>query len=178
MYEVTLVQPYNTEWPCWFERMRAYLEPALADVPYTIEHVGSTAVPGMTAKPIIDIDVIVDRPVFPLVVDRLTTIGYIHQGDLGILDRESFMLTDPQLIQSLPYHHFYVCITGAAALRDHLLYRDFMRTHPEWVEKLSKHKVELCKQFNDDRQSYIDGKAEMVREITALARACCMTKPS
>ncbi len=59
----------------------------------------------MTAKPIIDIDAIVDRPVFPQVKDRLATIGHLHQGDLGILEREAFTLTDPQLKQSLPPHH-------------------------------------------------------------------------
>lgn len=177
MNEVTLVQPYNAEWPDWFERVKAFLEPALTDVPHTIEHVGSTAVPGMTAKPVIDIDVIVDRSVLPLAIDRLATIGYAHLGDLGILDREAFKLTDPELEQSLPPHHFYVCITDAAALRDHLCFRDFMRNHPEWVEKLSKHKVELCKQFNNDRQSYIDGKSDMVREITALAIEYIVAKP-
>lgn len=173
MNEVTLVEPYNPEWPYWFERMKAYVKPVLADVPYTIEHVGSTAVPGMTAKPIIDTNLIVDRSVLPLVINRLATIGYIHQGDFGILDREAFALADPQLQQSLPPHHLYVCITGAAALHDQLLFRNFMRAHPEWVERLSKHKVELCKQFNNDRQSYINGKAEMVLEITALGKECC-----
>ena len=174
--EVTLVQPYDSEWPCWYERVKAFLEPALADLPYRIEHVGSTAVPGMTAKPIIDTTVIVERPVFPLVRDRLATIGYAHQGDLGILDREAFKLADPKLEQSLPLHHLYVCISGAAALRDHLCFRDFMRAHPEWVDRLSKHKVALCEQFGNDRQSYIDGKVDMVREITALAVGCCMAK--
>lgn len=170
--EVTLVQPYNADWPYWFERVKAFVEPALAGVPHAIEHVGSTAVPGMTAKPIVDADVIVERSVFPLVKDRLATLGYLHQGDLGILDREAFVLADAQLKQSLPPHHLYVCITGAAALRDHLCFRDLLRAHPDWVERLSQHKEELCRQFDNDRQAYIDGKSDMVREITALAVEC------
>ncbi|MEN6521130.1 MAG: GrpB family protein [Armatimonadota bacterium] len=78
MNGVTLVQPYNDEWPHWFERVKAFVEPSLASVPYMIQHVGSTAVPGMTAKPIIDIDVIVDSDLFPTVRDCLATIGYVR----------------------------------------------------------------------------------------------------
>jgi len=125
----------------------------------------------MTAKPIIDIIVVVERSLFPQVRGRLATIGYIHQGNLGILDREAFIQIDPQRKQSLPPHHFYVCITGAVALRGQRSFRDFMRTHPDWVTRLSAHKVALCKQFHNDRQAYIAGKSAMVREITALAIA-------
>lgn len=169
MTSVTLVQPYNPEWPSWFERMKAFLEPALTGVPHRIEHVGSTAVPGMTAKPIIDILLMVDRPVFPQAKDRLATLGYIHQGDLGITDREAFDLADEVAKGSLPYHHLYVAIEGTTAPREQLCFRNFLRAHPEWVERLSKHKVQLCERYDNDRQAYINGKSAMVREITALA---------
>ncbi|MHB0935358.1 MAG: GrpB family protein [Armatimonadota bacterium] len=169
MKSVTLVQPYNPAWPAWFERMKAFLEPVLVDAPCRIEHVGSTAIPGMTAKPIIDILILVNRPVFPLVKDRLATLGYIHQGDLGIADREAFDLADRHAKESLPYHHLYVAIDGTAAPREQLCFRNFLRAHPEWVERLSQHKVQLCEAYDNDRQSYINGKAAMVREITALA---------
>ncbi|MHB9108691.1 MAG: GrpB family protein [Armatimonadota bacterium] len=141
MKSVTLVQPYNPAWPAWFARMQAFLEPVLAGVPYRIEHVGSTAVPGMTAKPIIDILIIVDRPVFPLVKDRLATLGYVHQGDLGITDREAFDLADQVTKGSLPYRHLYVAIDGTAAPREQLCFRNFLRAHPEWVERLSQHRA-------------------------------------
>jgi len=171
MHGVTLVQPYNPEWPAWFTQMQAFVAPALTDVVHTMEHVGSTAIPGMTAKPIIDIDIIVERTVCPLVIERLATLCYFHRGDLGIPEREAFALADPQVKASLPPHHLYVCITGAAALRDHLCFRDFMRAHPQWVERLSRHKEELCRVHDNDLQAYIDGKAAMVREITVLATA-------
>ena len=169
MIESPLVKAYNPDWPSWFASIKAFVESALVEVPYLIEHVGSTAIPGMTAKPIIDIDLIVDRPVFPLVKDRLAVIGYFHQGDLGIPEREAFKLTDQRVIQSLPPHHLYICIAGAAALRDHLCFRDFMRAHRAWVQRLSRHKERLCAQHDNDRQAYMDGKSDMVREITALA---------
>jgi len=169
MKQITLVQPYHPEWPCWFERMKTFLEPALVAVPHRIEHVGSTAVPGMTAKPIIDMLIIVDRPVFPRVKDRLATLGYVHQGDLGITDREAFDLADQVAKASLPYHHLYVAIEGTAAPREQRCFRNYLRIHPEWVERLSQHKVQLCELYDNDRQAYIDGKSAMVREITALA---------
>jgi GrpB-like predicted nucleotidyltransferase (UPF0157 family) len=61
---VTLVCPYNAAWPEWFQRVKARIEPVLCEVPHTVEHVGSTAVPGMTAKPIIDIDIVIERTDF------------------------------------------------------------------------------------------------------------------
>ncbi|MHB9023190.1 MAG: GrpB family protein [Armatimonadota bacterium] len=124
MNGVTLVQPYNPEWPSWFAKMQAFIASALVGVAYQIEHVGSTAIPGMTAKPIIDMVIMMERPVYPLDKDRLATLGYVHKGDWGIQDREAFTLMDPQTKQSLPPHHLYVCITGAAALRDHRCFRD------------------------------------------------------
>jgi GrpB-like predicted nucleotidyltransferase (UPF0157 family) len=60
---------------------------------------------------------------------------------------------------------------GAPELHKHLLFRDFMRRHPEWVRKLSEHKIALCERHRSDRQAYMDGKAEMVRQITELAKA-------
>jgi len=167
-----LVKEYDPKWPEWFETLRARIEPALAGVPHRIEHIGSTAVPGLTAKPIIDLDIILNRSVLPPAKERLAAIGYAHQGDLGVPDREAFNLPDEELKRILPPHHLYVCIAGAAALHDHLSFRDFMRKSPEWVQRLSSHKVRLCEQGRDDRQVYMDGKAEMVREISVLAIMC------
>ena len=166
---VTLVSQYNPVWPKWFETITARIEPELTGVACRFEHVGSTAVPGMTAKPIIDIDIVIERSDFTVVRERLARLGYIHQGDKGIPDREAFDLADLAVKRSLPAHHLYVCIAGAAALRDHLLFRDFMQAHPAWIQRLSEHKVQICERNGNDRQAYMDGKAEMVRQITKLA---------
>ena len=166
---VTLVESYNPAWPAWFDRVKAFIEPKLDDISHTIEHVGSTAVPGLTAKPIIDLDVVVDRQAFSAVRGRLEDLGYIHQGDLGVAGREAFDLSDPGTRAELPAHHLYVCERGCQALRDHLAFRDFMRPHPDWIRKLSDLKRSLCEQYHDDREAYMNGKAAMVREITELA---------
>ena len=166
---VTLVQPYDRAWPSYFERIKAFLESGAGDVGCMIEHVGSTAIPGMTAKPIIDVDIVAEQGAFAAIKERLEALGYTHQGDLGLLGREAFDLVDAGSKATLPAHHLYVCERGVHELRKHLAFRDFMRQHAEWRERLSRLKRELCVKHKNDRQAYMDGKAKMVEEITKLA---------
>ncbi len=166
---VTLVEDYNPEWPSWFEQVKARIEGHLRGVPYAFEHVGSTAIPGMTAKPVVDIDLVIEAGDFSAVKDRLATLSYVHRGDLGIQGRESFGLTDEDTKSSLPPHHLYVCESGNRALEEHLAFRDFLKQNPEWCQRLSSLKMSLCEEHDNDRQAYMDGKAAMVKEITGLA---------
>lgn len=166
---VTLVQPYNPDWPEHFEQVRAFVATALDGVDCSIEHVGSTSIPGMVAKPIIDLDIVISPGTFARIRARLETLGYLHQGDLGLPGREAFDLAEPAAKAGLPEHHLYVCDEGACELRKHLAFRDFMRRHPEWRAALSNHKLELCIIHANDRQAYIDGKSAMVQKITQMA---------
>ena len=166
---VTLVEEYNPIWPDWFEQLKARLESVLNGLPHTVEHVGSTSVPGMIAKPIIDIDIICAPAGFPAIRDCLATIGYEHVGDQEIPGREVFKISDEALKASLPAHHLYSCENGAQPLIEHLAYRDFMRVHPEWRHTLGKLKWSLCEKYDNDRIAYMDGKSDMVKEITRLA---------
>ena len=166
---VTLVRPYDPTWPLHFGQIKTFLESGLVDVDRTIEHVGSTAIPGMMAKPIIDIDIVITQGTFSKVKERLEALGYIHRGDLGVAKREAFGLVDGEAKARLPEHHLYVCEKGVHELRKHLAFRDFMRHHPEWRERLNRIKRELCVKHNNDLQAYIDGKAATVEEITKLA---------
>ena len=86
-----VVLPYDEAWKSAFEKIKDEIEEVIGDLIIGIEHIGSTSVEGMFAKPCIDIDVIIeDYSVFHAVVSRLKTIGYIHEGDLGIKNREAF----------------------------------------------------------------------------------------
>ncbi len=166
---VTLVQPYNPAWPLHFQQIKTFLESGVVDVDCTIEHVGSTAIPGMMAKPIIDLDIVIAQGTFAKVKERLEALGYVHQGDLGLPKREAFDLVDAEAKARLPEHHLYVCEQGVHELRKHLAFRDFMRQHPEWRERLNRLKRELCVKHNNDLQAYMDGKEATVEEITKLA---------
>ena len=94
---VTLVEKYNPEWPKWFEEIKAYLGEKVSRACICIEHVGSTSIPGMTAKPIIDLILVSEPQDFEEIKGLLAERGYYHQGDLGIKDREVFKLDIPEL---------------------------------------------------------------------------------
>ena len=102
-----IVLPYDRTWNSSFEEIKREIESAIGDLILGIEHIGSTAVEGMSAKPCIDIDVIIkDYTIFDTVVRKLETIGYIHEGNLGIKDREAFKYLNKPHLQT---HHLYVC---------------------------------------------------------------------
>jgi GrpB-like predicted nucleotidyltransferase (UPF0157 family) len=155
------VVDYDPGWPSTFESLRSILWPALADVASTIEHVGSTSVPGLAAKPIIDISIVVPAsPDVQIGISRLATLGYVHQGDLGIKEREAFANPD-----GLPRHNLYLCPRASVALANHLALRDYLRTHPEAVREYGELKKRLAQRFPDDIDSYIDGKTAMVLKM-------------
>ena len=117
------VKPYDEKWSADFEAIKLELQGALGELALAIEHVGSTAVVGLSAKPCIDIDVVIeDYSVLDEVVRALSNIGYVHEGDLGISGREAFDYSDkPHLAK----HHLYVCPKDSAELKRHLAFRDF-----------------------------------------------------
>jgi GrpB-like predicted nucleotidyltransferase (UPF0157 family) len=155
------VVDYDPSWPNTFESLRARLSPALADVALSIEHVGSTSVPGLAAKPIIDISIMVpENPDVPIGISRLATLGYIHRGDLGIKGREAF--TNPD---GLPRHNLYLCPRDSVALANHLALRNYLRTHPEAVREYGELKKRLAQRFPDDIDSDIDGKTTMLLKM-------------
>ncbi len=88
--KVVLIQKYNPEWQRMFHEIRDALMTTLEGLDVAIEHVGSTAIPGLSAKSIIDIDIIFGDDCFPNLVKRLEEIGYHHNGDQGIRGREAF----------------------------------------------------------------------------------------
>jgi GrpB-like predicted nucleotidyltransferase (UPF0157 family) len=149
---------YDPGWPDAFARLAAVFEKGLSGIAYRIEHVGSTSVPGLAAKPIIDIDIIVSMASLPHSIRALELIGYRHRGDLGIKDREAFFPPDGIDIE----HHLYVCIEGALALRNHLVFRDWLKTHSEDRALYGDLKMNLAKRFPHDIDSFIAGKTEFI----------------
>ena len=160
-----VVLSYDEGWKKAFEDIKAELLAALGDCIEGIEHVGSTAVEGMSAKPCIDVDVVIaDDTVFATVVRRLNAIGYIHEGDLGIKGREAFCYSGkPHLLK----HHLYVCPQSSEELHRHITFRDFLRENPEAVRAYSAVKEEAARRYPNDMDGYIAYKSPCIAELYA-----------
>lgn len=157
------VLPYDINWKTDFEKIKAEVENALGKLIVAVEHVGSTSVEGMSAKPCIDIDVVIkDYSVFSAVVSRLAEIGYIHEGDLGIKDRHAFRYSDKPHLQT---HHLYVCPLDSRELHRHITFRDYLRNNPEAVKKYSRVKETAARLFPDDIDKYIEYKTPVIQEL-------------
>ena len=158
-----IVLPYDDAWQSSFDKIKGEIEKVICDLIIGIEHVGSTAVKGMSAKPCIDIDVIIkDYTAFATVVESLRGIGYIHEGDLGIKGREAFKYTDkPHLMM----HHLYVCPQYSEELHRHITFRDFLRSNPEAVRKYSLIKEKAAELFPNDIDGYIEYKSTCIEEL-------------
>ena len=158
-----IVLPYDVAWESAFEEIKNEIEAVIGNMILGIEHVGSTSVKGLSAKPCIDIDVIIqDYSAFDEVVRRLGTIGYIHEGDLGIKDREAFKYSGKEHLQM---HHLYVCPQYSEELHRHVTFRDFLRSNPEAVKKYSLIKEKADELFPNDIAGYIEQKSPCIEDL-------------
>ena|ERR1700740_280950 len=152
------VVDYDPRWPKTFELLRSRILTALGDIALSVEHVGSTSVLGLSAKPIVDISIVVsERSDVQTAISRLATLGYVHRGDLGIEGREAFSNPD-----GLPMHHLYLCPRDSVALANHLAIRNYLRTNPEAAREYGELKKRLAERFPDDIDGYVDGKTTML----------------
>ena len=158
-----IVVPYDKAWKSAFEEIKKEIERVIGDLIIGIEHVGSTSVEGLSAKPIIDIDVVIkDYSVFATVVQKLETIGYIHEGDLGIKDRETFKYSNKPHLQK---HHLYVCPQYSEELHRHVTFRDYLKNNREAVKKYSLVKETAAILFPNEIEKYIDYKTPCIEEL-------------
>ncbi|MGH9935076.1 MAG: GrpB family protein [Blastocatellia bacterium] len=156
-----VVVDYDPAWPEVFQQLRLKVWPVVGDFALSVEHVGSTSVPGLAAKPIIDMSVVVSSEAeVRLAVKRLATLGYLHRGNLGIEGREAF---HPPA--GLPAHHLYVCPQGSLGLQNQLAVRDYLRAHREMAQAYGELKKRLAHEFPNDIESYVDGKTDFLLGI-------------
>ncbi|ERJ12129.1 GrpB family protein [Haloplasma contractile] len=166
-----VVEDYNPEWEKQFNELKSVYKTKLKHIDIQIEHVGSTSVPGLAAKPIIDIDIIVEnQDDVRKVINCLQVLGYEHQGDLGINGREAFKRKS----EAVPYvqeydawcrHHLYVCIRGIPSLENHLRLRNYLRDNENAVREYGKLKKSLAVKYPNDIDSYIEGKTSFITNI-------------
>lgn len=163
-----LIREYNPQWASEFQAIQKIIMAALVDLPVSIEHIGSTAIPGLAAKPIIDIDIVMqEQTAFDTIKDRLATIGYRHHGNQGIPGREVFKraaITAVQEVLDSIAHHLYVCPANSEELQRHLRFRDYLRTHEAARMEYEQLKYAIAEEANQDRKRYAP-----LKEIKATA---------
>ena len=160
-----IVLHYDEQWKQDFLKIKDELADALGQLAIGIEHVGSTSVQGLSAKPVIDIDVVIqDDSVLENVVSALGKIGYRHEGNLGIVGREAFKYDGKEHLKK---HHLYVCPKDSPELKRHIAFRDYLRTHPDAVREYSRVKEEGAKLYPDDMGRYIEHKSPFIEKICA-----------
>jgi GrpB-like predicted nucleotidyltransferase (UPF0157 family) len=160
-YSPVLIQDYDPAWPDAFLKLAARVKASLGSLVVTVEHIGSTAVLGLAAKPIIDLDVVLtSRSDLPEAIRLLATVGYVHEGDLGIIGREAFRSPPGE-----PRHHLYVVAAGAKELRRHLAFRDALRADPDLRDKYGALKRSLANQNKHDRNTYGESKSAFIISI-------------
>jgi GrpB-like predicted nucleotidyltransferase (UPF0157 family) len=153
-----LIQDYDPSWPHTFSKLAARVNAALGNLVLTVEHIGSTAVPGLAAKAIIDLDVVLASPAdLPEAIRILAAIGYAHEGDLGITGREAFRSAPGE-----PPHHLYVLSAEANELRRHLAFRDALRTDNALRDQYATLKRGLGEAHRDNRSGYAEAKSAFV----------------
>lgn len=162
-----IVLPYDQNWPNEFDKIKDELLPAIGEDVIAIEHVGSTSVKGLYAKPIIDIDIVIENGMFDTVKNDLVKLGYIHAGDQGIIGREAFKYVDKQHLMD---HYLYVCNKNADELKRHIAFRNYLRTHDADRDEYSKIKLEMARKYPHDINSYTNGKSSIILSIYKKCR--------
>jgi len=161
------VVPYDPRWRVLFERVAGELVEVFGEEIVAIHHVGSTAIPNISAKPIIDVLVEVRS------IERIDEFnpemaerGYLPKGEFGIRGRRFFIKGD----EEQRTHHIHVFQTGNPELERHIAFRDYMIAHPEEAKAYSRLKQELVRRFPHDIEGYMAGKDEFIKKIERKAQ--------
>ncbi len=158
---------YNSEWPGLFERETSRIMQACAGVVRLVEHIGSTAIPGMPAKPILDL-----MPGLAAYADGLKTIepmqrlGYEYFGEDGIPGRYYFNLK----FEGRSVAHVHIFETGCEPWQRHLIFRDQLRLDPAAAAQYAELKKEMAVRFRNDREAYTNAKSEFINSVVQKAR--------
>jgi GrpB-like predicted nucleotidyltransferase (UPF0157 family) len=171
------IEPYTSAWKNEFEKLQSIFLSEFSGLksPVDIQHVGSTSIPGMIAKPILDIDIIIrDLTQLRPITEILEKIGYQFKGDQGIPGRYAFRQTSPQTPQTISKtswqaHHLYVCLADSLALKNHLKFRDLLRNDNNLADQYALLKKNVTSNPQITMEQYWKSKTVFI--ISVLAQA-------
>ncbi len=163
------LEPYDPRWAAEFAREAAAVEGALGEVLFAIHHIGSTAIPGICAKPIIDILAVVrDVTLLDERAKEMEALGYEAMGEFGIPGRRYFRKDNTAGVRTHQIHAFR---DGSHQIQRHLAFRDFLNHHPDCAERYDALKRRLAELHPADVSGYTEGKDEFIAEMDARAAA-------
>lgn len=163
MSEEIEIVPYAKGWPSRFEKEKGILQHAIGGTAARIEHVGSTAIPGMPAKPVIDI--LIESKTFPpgkAIISSLAVVGYVHKGERGVPGRHFFKKGSPR-----SHHMHFTALDGEVASRM-IRFRDILRGNSSLTSEYRELKQALALQFRNDRDAYALNKTDFVNRVLAM----------
>lgn len=156
------------EWVNYFLLERKGLKSALKDNIIDIQHVGSTSIPNMPAKPIIDIGIAVNNfEEAKLIIKPVENLGYEYRGENGIPRRHFFVKRSSNSSKNLV--HLHVNEISGKDWKNQIYLRDYLRKYPYWAKKYKNLKIDLANKNPEDRESYLEGKNDLIAEILILA---------
>jgi GrpB-like predicted nucleotidyltransferase (UPF0157 family) len=160
------VVKHKDEWSKMFKEEAEKINDIFGEEILNIHHIGSTAIPNITAKPIIDILIEVrELEKVDDFIDGMEQIGYECKGEFGIGGRRFFIKGGDNRS-----HHIHVFNTGNEEIARHLAFRDYMRVHPEEAQQYSDLKQTLAEKFSMDIEKYVEGKNDYIKEIDKRAK--------
>lgn len=164
-----VLSEYNPEWIKMFEEEKKKILEATAGHNISIEHAGSTAIPGATAKP--EIDIMIGTETLAeaeTLISPLESIGYIYfkRFEESVPERRYLRKSDG----TIPLFHIHMVEKKSDFWKEHMMFRDFLRTHPEMLERYNNFKKEFVSENGDDRQVYSKAKEKIVFEIIEAAK--------
>lgn len=164
---VVRLSSYSPEWADAFEEEKRLLVDAVGNYIIDIQHIGSTAIPDMIAKPIIDIGIAIeDFDEGKRCIEPIESLGYIYKGENGIPRRHYFVKGDPTS------YHLHIVEHKSEEWRKNIIFRDALRTDKDLANDYAKLKIKLAEKFKNDRVAYTDGKTEFVLNVLADSLAC------
>jgi len=158
------LEPHNEQWHRLFAEEDERMRKVIGDYVVAIEHIGSTAICGISAKPIIDIAVAVEKIADgERCVKPLEEIGYEYRGEYGIAGRFYFVKGEPRT------HHLHMVLEDSDFWRSHLLFRDYLRENSAVAREYEHLKLELAREYVNDRDAYLHGKSDFIKNILKVA---------
>ena len=162
------ISPYREEWKTLFEREKKDIEKAIGDYIEDIQHVGSTSIPGMSAKPILDIAIAVkDFEEARICIEPLSKMGYAFKGEKGIPRRHYFLKGEPCI------HHIHLLEKTSEEWEKLILFRDHLRSNQNTAEDYKKLKIDLSEKHREDRKSYQAAKSDFVEAVIRKSLLDC-----